>query len=198
MSENRADAGVADSGRADATETDSGGGEYGIVVGTYEEGKAYVGRIGPTRIAEVPVELSGGRAFAAAIRDGNPLWWDDEFAESVAGGPVVPPATLVRWSVGYEWTPDGTGTIGQTFLTSVPLPADSMINVSSEIEYFDYLRVGDRLSITEEVEALSEEKQTGAGKGFFLTVVTHYRRPNGDPVALQRNVILRIRREGKQ
>ncbi|MGF0313430.1 FAS1-like dehydratase domain-containing protein [Rhodococcus sp. IEGM1428] len=178
---------------------DGAGSEYGTAVGTYQDGLAFVGRVGVPRFAEEPVEVSGGRGFAAAVHDGNPLWWDVEFAAAVAGGPVVPPATLVKWGTGRHWSPavstesDFPGASWRSFLVTVPLPTDSMINLRSEIEFFDYLRAGDVINVTEVVESLSEEKQTGVGPGYFLTVVAWYRRANGDPIALQRNVMLRFR-----
>lgn len=170
-----------------------GQGEYGIQVGTYEEALTWVGRTSEPRHAEFPVDLATGRKFAASIQDGNPLWWDEDVARDVAGGAVVPPATLVSWGVGYHWRPEGSAAPQpSTFLIAVPLPGESMINVRSEIEFFDHVRVGDQLSITEEVESISEEKSTGAGRGHFLTVVARYRRSTGEDVALLRNVILRL------
>ena len=67
-----------------------------------------------------------------------------------------------------------------------------MINISSEIEFFDHIRIGDRLNVVEEVEAISEEKQTKVGPGHFITVVARFRRQSGALVALQRNVMLRF------
>jgi hydroxyacyl-ACP dehydratase HTD2-like protein with hotdog domain len=71
-----------------------------------------------------------------------------------------------------------------------------MINFSSEIEFFDFLRVGDRLNVVEEVESISEEKQTKVGRGHFITVVARFRRQSGELVAEQRNVMLRFTAEG--
>ncbi|MFS3130753.1 MaoC family dehydratase N-terminal domain-containing protein [Nocardioides sp. Bht2] len=171
--------------------TDSG--EYGIRTGTYEEALTWLGRVSEPRTADFPVELAAGRKFAAAVQDGNPLWWDSQVADEVAGGAVVPPATLMSWAVAHHWLPEvmRRPAVG-TFLITVPLPGESMINVHNEIEFFDHLRVGDQLTVTEVVESISTEKTTGAGRGHFLTVAAWYRRSNGEPVAMVRNVILRI------
>jgi hypothetical protein len=67
-----------------------------------------------------------------------------------------------------------------------------MINISSEIELFDHIRIGDRLNVVEEVESISEEKETKVGRGHFITVVARFRRQSGELVATQRNVMLRF------
>ena len=171
---------------------------YGLNVGTYEEGLEHVGVRTEPRYADAEVSEGVGRAFASAVRDGNPLWWDEGLARSVAGGPVVPPATLVSWVTNLDWKPDGSGGPGTALLTSVPLPGDSMINVSSEIEFFDHLRVGDRYHVIEVVEDISPEKRTSAGRGHFLTMVADYHRQDGTLVASQRNVMLRFWAEGNR
>jgi hypothetical protein len=168
------------------------GGDYGLRIGTYEEGLAHVGRPTEPRFGQVAVNAPMVRQFVAAIHDPNPLWWDDRLATEVAGGPVAPPAMLVTWVTAAAWAPDGSGGPGHALLTSVPMPGDSMINVSSEIELFDHLRVGDWLNVVEEVESISEEKATQVGRGHFLTVVARFRRHTGQLVAVQRNVMLRF------
>ncbi len=83
-------------------------------------------------------------------------------------------------------------------LVAVPMPGDSMINISSEYEFFDRLRVGDRREVVETVESISEEKETRVGRGHFLTVVARFRRGNGELVATQRNVMLRFWAKGAE
>jgi acyl dehydratase len=165
---------------------------YGLNVGTYEEGLTHVGRPAEVRFAELPVNEAMARQFSSAVHDPNPLYWDAELATKICGSPVAPPATLVTWTTAINWTPGGKTGVPAALLVSVPLPGDSMINISSEIEFFDHIRIGDRLNVVEEVEAISEEKQTKVGRGHFLTVVARFRRQTGELVAVQRNVMLRF------
>src|SRR3954467_13290576 len=171
-------------------ETDDDG-LYGLNVGTYEEGLAYVGRPTEVRFSEIEVNEAMVKQFVSAVHDPNPLYWDPELATKLCGSPVAPPATLVTWGTAQNWTPTPQ-TGPPALLVSVPMPGDSMINISSEIEFFDHIRIGDRLNVVEEVEAISEEKQTKVGRGHFLTVVARYRRASGELVAIQRNVMLRF------
>jgi len=45
---------------------------------------------------------------------------------------------------------------------------------NSELEFVRYLRPGDQLHVTTEVESISNRKTTSLGKGYFLTWVTTY------------------------
>lgn len=159
-------------------------GAYGLQVGTLEAGRAWIGRPGEPRIGEIDVNAAMIRQFVSAIRDPNPDYWGEP--------PSVPPAMLTTWVTPQNWRPDRTTGPAAALLVAVPMPGDSMINISSEFEFFEPLRLGDRVSVVEEVEAISDEKETRVGPGHFLTMVARYRRQTGELVALQRNVILRF------
>ena len=45
---------------------------------------------------------------------------------------------------------------------------------NSELEFVRYLRPGDHLRTTDEVESISDRKTTGLGQGYFLTWITTY------------------------
>ncbi len=45
---------------------------------------------------------------------------------------------------------------------------------NSELEFLRYLRPGDELHVTNEVESISARKTTSLGKGYFLTWITTY------------------------
>ena len=52
----------------------------------------------------------------------------------------------------------------------------SVVATDSDFEFFTELRPGDRVSLTEVIESISEEKQTGLGVGHFVTTLKTYRR----------------------
>jgi acyl dehydratase len=169
---------------------------FGLVQGTYEEGLTHVGRVSEVRFSSVEVNAAMIRQFVAAVEDPNPVYWEPRVAVELFGSELAPPATLVSWGTNLRWTPEDVPPPAPALLVDVPLPGDSMINVSSEIEFFDQIRVGDRLNLVEEVESISPEKQTAMGPGHFITLVARYRRQSGELVAVQRNVMLRHRTEG--
>lgn len=159
-------------------------GTYGLQIGTLEAGRAWIGRPVEARVGEIDVNEAMIRQFVSAIRDPNPDYWRSP--------PSVPPAMLTTWVTPQNWRPDRTTGPAAALLVAVPMPGDSMINISSEIELFEPLRLGDRIEVVEEVESISDEKATRVGPGHFLTIAARYRRQSGELVALQRNTILRF------
>ena len=45
---------------------------------------------------------------------------------------------------------------------------------NSELEFFRYLKPGDHLRTTSELESISVRKRTGLGEGYFITWITRY------------------------
>lgn len=164
---------------------------YRIPIGTYEQARAEIGRRTEVRFADAPVSWSGVKQFCALVHDGNASYWDPDYAAVRWGGVIAPPASLMTWVMPLEWRPDGAPPV--TRLTAqVPLPGDSFVNASNEVEFLLPVRVGDELSVVEELTDVSEEKSTALGPGHFVTTVTEYRRGDGQLVARETNVLLRF------
>ncbi len=41
----------------------------------------------------------------ASGENGNPLFWDDDVATELTGGPVAPPTLVSVWFRPHDWTP---------------------------------------------------------------------------------------------
>jgi hypothetical protein len=63
---------------------------------------------------------------------------------------------------------------------------------NSELEFVRYLRPGDHLTSSNEVESISDRKTTGLGKGYFVTWVTTYGTRDGEVVGRQRFRVLKF------
>jgi acyl dehydratase len=163
---------------------------YDIRFGTYEEARALVGTTTERRWAATEVNVAMIRQFAALVRDPNPSYWDEEFALGQWGAVVAPPAMLMTWFMPLEWEPGGA--VPVPLLTArVPLPGTTFVNVANEAELFEPVRVGDRLSVEEELTNVSPEKRTSLGSGHFVTTVSTYRRQDEVVVARTPNVLFR-------
>ena len=130
--------------------------------------------------------VSGARIqhFASMVRDPNPSYWDSEFAASVWGGLVAPPALLIGLLMPPPWVPTG-GPPTASIAVRVPLPGTAIINASNDSEYLTPVVEGDMLSVVEEVVSVSPEKKTRLGAGHFIeTLETYYRgaEPSSPPV----------------
>ena len=124
--------------------------------------------------------MSGARIqhFAAMVRDGNPSYWDAEFAGSVWGGLVAPPALLTGLLMPPPWMPGGKRPTASIAIR-IPLPGTAIINASNDAEYLAPVIEGDRLSMVEEVVSVSPEKTTRLGVGHFIETLDTYYRGDG-------------------
>ena len=57
---------------------------------------------------EFPVERGYIWTTCASVENGNPLFWDDEVADEITGGPIAPPTMLSVWFRPHHWAPGRT------------------------------------------------------------------------------------------
>ena len=135
-------------------------------------------------VAPDPVNVPMIRHWVDALDDQNPVYLDPEAAaRSRFGGIVAPPAMLQTWTMarpriegiaergGAAVAIDAESPLG--FLAAAGLTGTLATN--SELEFVRYLRPGDVLESSTKLDAVSERKTTGLGRGFFITWVTTYR-----------------------
>jgi acyl dehydratase len=157
--------------------------------------------MGPASVAPDPVNVPMIRHWVDALDDQNPVYLDEQVARSSRfGGIVAPPAMLQTWSMPrpvIKGIAERGGAPGA-------LPADSPIVVldkagyvgtlatNSELEFVRYLRPGELLHQSAEIESISNRKTTGLGQGYFLTWITTYRTASGEVVGRQLFRILKF------
>src|SRR5262245_29584037 len=163
--------------------------------------RALIGKpIGTPSVAPDPVNQPMIRHWVAAFEDHNPIYTDPERAASSRfGGIVAPPMMLQTWTMP---TPKITGIAERggspVEQTSSPLAAldeagfIATLATNSEFEIVRYLRVGEVITSTMEIESVSDEKQTRIGRGHFVTWVTTYRDQRGEVVGRQTFRILKF------
>lgn len=162
---------------------------YGLAYGTYEDALGWVGRRTEPRYAGTRVSAARIQHFAAMVQDANPAYWDPEFAGRVWGGLVAPPALLTGLLMPPPWTPDSAHPPASIAIR-VPLPGTAIINAANDAELLRPILEGDRLSVVEEVAAVSPEKHSRLGVGHFITTLETYCRTD-EPVAVSRNTLFR-------
>jgi len=168
-----------------------------LPIGTYEDAVAMIGIQQQIQFGEVPVSLAMIKVFAAAVEDRNPAYWDDDEARRLWGGFVAPPGMLHGWVMPLLWRPEGRDE--RTALAArVPLPGTSLINVSTDVEYFRHVRPGDTVNAVEMLTAVSEKKSTRLGVGHFVTTLAVYRTGTGARIADYRNGLYRYTPHGQE
>jgi acyl dehydratase len=162
---------------------------YVFAFGTYEDALSMVGVRTERRCAGTAVSAARIQHFAATVRDTNPAYWDEDFAQRVWGGLVAPPALLTGLLMPPPWVPSGERPVASIAIR-IPLPGTAIINAANDTEYQAPIVEGDRLSVVEDVVSLSPEKRTRFGVGHFIeTLETYYR--DETPVATSRNTLFR-------
>jgi acyl dehydratase len=168
---------------------------YDLPIGTVEDARAMIGRRTPPRRAAFEVSWGMVQHFCAMTRDGNPSYWDPDFATAQWGGLIAPPAMLMTWLMTPEWTPT-TGRPEPMLPARVPLPGTSMINGSNDATFHLPVRVGDRLTVEEELVSVSDLKTTRLGEGHFLETLSVFRNQDGELVAEVTNTLFRFSPRG--
>jgi acyl dehydratase len=165
--------------------------EFQVVVGTYEEAVAMIGYEAPPRTGDLAVSEALIQLFCTSTEDGNPSYWDPDFAVSRWGGLVAPPALLMAWVSFLCWKP-GKLAKNAPLVATVPLPGTQLINSKASSRIFRPVFVGDRLTAHECLHAVSTEKETHVGRGHFITTKSKIIQQNGTPVADVTNIAFRF------
>jgi acyl dehydratase len=164
---------------------------YWLAFGTYEDALRMVGVTSEPRTAGTVVSAGRIQMFAATVRDGNPSYWDAEFAARTWGGLLAPPGLLMGWLTPPPWEPTGRPPVSAIALR-VPLPGTTFINATNEAEFPLPIVEGDLLTVAEQVVSVSPEKRTKLGVGHFVETLDTFTRQDGAVVARNRNTLFRF------
>ena len=162
----------------------------------------YVGKpMGVPALAPDEVNVPMIRHWVDALDDRNPVYLDEELAATTRfGGIVAPPAMLQTWTMAR---PQIEG-IAERDGAPTDMTSDNPVSVlneagyvgtlatNSELEFERYLRPGDRLRTSIELQSVSDRKTTSLGQGYFVTWVTTYTNGEDEVVGRQLFRILKF------
>lgn len=150
--------------------------------------EAYVGlQIGPPEEGRDPVNVPMVRHWCEALGDRNPVYLDEEVAKASAhGGLIAPPTMLQAWILpGFEMAvPSEEARDKQRELHMIfdAYGYAGVVATNCEQAYHRNLVPGDRVKATTVIEAISDEKATGLGTGYFIDTRTTFHDQNDDEV----------------
>ncbi len=136
-----------------------------------EEVKKQIGMESESRTAEI--ERGAIRRFAEAVGDSNPIFNDEAAARHTPFGGMIAPPTFCR-SISAA-IPD----------IKLNMPQFRGLDGGSEWEYFEPIRVGDRITVVSKVADLRESAGK-LGPMVFITIETSYTNQFGQVCAIQR------------
>ncbi len=146
-----------------------------------EELKSRIGVEGKPRVYEIEKGLI--KQFAQAIDDPNPLWQDEEYArKSKYGGLIAPPALVIAlgWS---DFQADGPR-------------ARAGLHGGTDLEYYQPIRAGDTITITNTLIDAQEKDSRRLGKMAVFTYERTYKNQRQEVVAKCRQLVINYRAEG--
>ena len=147
-----------------------------IGVGQYEEE------------GEFPVEQGYVWTTCASVENGNPLFWDEQVAEEVTGGPIAPPTMVSVWFRPHHWAPGRTAQVLPLqihFDLKEGLGLPEAVMSDNTIVFHEPVRLGDRLRTRQILRSVSDEKTTRLGTGRFWVIDVEYHNQRGDLVAVE-------------
>jgi uncharacterized protein len=144
-----------------------------------------------------PVSQPMIRQLVLALGDRNPVYTDPRAAAASAHGAIIaPPTALQTWTMPPPAALDAEAprTGRDELMAALDAAGFTGIVVASmEQTYPRPLRLGDQLTSTLRLAAVSARKQTALGPGYFLTEVLSYTDQHGEPVGEIRRAVLKYR-----
>ena len=140
--------------------------------------KSAIGRTGQP--VTMVVELGKVREFARAIKDPNPIYFDEAYATREAGGIPVPPTFLM--ALGF-WD-DGRGR------PRLEMDLRRVLHGEQEFEYLRPIHVGDVLTAVSKIENVFEKQGARGGTMTFGVTATEFRNQRGELVAISRSTVI--------
>jgi len=140
--------------------------------------KSLIGRKGEP--VAMHVERGKIREFARAIKDDDPLYFDEAHATREAGG-IMPPVTFLQTASHWD---DGRGR------ARVPFDLKRVLHGEQEYEFLAPIHAGDVLTAVSTVVDVYEKPGKRGGSMNFAVIETEYRNQGGTLVARARSVTI--------
>jgi acyl dehydratase len=135
--------------------------------------RSLIGVWGPE--GRMRVEFGKIREFARAVKDDNPVYFD----EARACAPPTFLMTIAHW----------IGGLGET-RSAVKLDYRRLLHGEQEFEYLRPIRAGDVLTFRSRTKDVFEKQGKRGGRMLFIIGETEYRNQRGDVVAYTRNTAI--------
>ena len=147
-----------------------------------------IGRTQYEETGEFPVERGYVWTTCSSVENGNPLFWDDDVASEITGGPVAPPTMLSVWFRPHHWAP-GRKETAQPLQVHFDLKErfglPEAVMTDNTITFHEPVRPGDLISTRQVLRSVGEEKTTRLGTGRFWVIDVEYRNQRGELVGVE-------------
>ncbi len=162
--------------------------------------EALIGVAQYEEMGEFPVERGYIWTTCASVENGNPLFWDDDVAQEITGGPVAPPTMVSVWFRPHHWAPGRRAPLLPLqvhFDLKERLALPEAVMTENTIVFYEPVRPGDRLHTHQVLKSVSDEKTTKLGTGRFWVIDVVYRNQRDELVAEESYTGFGYRRAGE-
>ena len=138
------------------------------------EHTSLIGKESPPRPAPYAVNEAMARFWCEMVEDPNPIYFNEAFPRSTwLKEPFAPPAMLFTWGMQPVWPEEDRH---HSMISRLQFPGCSAtLAVNATQEYTQPLRYGDRLTITNQIASIGEDKTTRLGTGHFVVMLDTFR-----------------------
>jgi acyl dehydratase len=137
-----------------------------------------IGRSG--KPSSMRVEFGKIREFARAIKDDNPLYFDEAHAKNEAGG-VMPPPTFTMTQAFWD-DPSNRIDLG--------LDMRRVLHGEQEFEYVKPIYAGDTLTSQGKISSVEKRPGKRGGEMTMVTLETEYKNQRGEVCLYSRSTII--------
>lgn len=120
------------------------------------------------------------RQWCEVMGISNPLYTDESFAKTTEFDDIVAPPTMLQvWCMeGLHMNNYPPGSTDENPYEALKLfeaqGYSAVVAVNSDLDFDRYVRLGERLYYTTELTAVSDEKVTALGTGYFVTLLLRF------------------------
>ena len=153
-----------------------------------EDVLALIGERQYPETSEFPVERGYIWNTCAAVENGNPLFWDDEVAAELTGGPITMPTMLSLWFRPHHWSPGRSEpalALQVHFDLKARLDLPEAVMTDNTITFYEPVRPGDVISSAQVLRSVSEPKTTKLGSGRFWVIDVECHNQDGELVGVE-------------
>lgn len=169
-----------------------------VVIGTWAQTEACVGRVLASFTGADPVSTSDIRRRLEVLAWNAPIHYDEAAARRAGYRGIVSPATMVitlvlpaYWQPGDPRPEPGDPLLLPRFaLRQIPAPGGALFATECATRYLEPVYVGDRVSGEVRFVAFTRKKLR-IGDGAFMTAETRYSNQHGAVVAVEEITVFR-------
>ena len=152
------------------------------------EVESWIGQKKYEEWGEFDVEQGYIFTSCSSVQNANPLFWDENVADEITGGPIAPPSMISVWFRPHYWSPGRTEeavAMQLHFDLKATLELPEAVMSDNTITFYEPVRVGDRLKTTQILRSVSDLKTTKLGTGRFWILEIEIENRHGDLCAIE-------------